>query len=582
MLPSSAGARTPPPADQVFILAAERNNDNVVTLRWRAAPGNYLYRDHFRVTLDGRELPLDLPAGKDKDDPNFGQVQVYHDAVEVRFPGMPGAGRIEVRYQGCAEQGICYPPLAKTIDLATLAIRDIESGFGGLKTTSLAAIADDITPASVSPAATATDQTRMTSLMRGNTAAMLAAFLGFGLLLSLTPCVFPTIPILSAMLAGAGGALSMRRGLVLSSSYVLAMAVAYGSVGLAAGWTGANLQVALQTPWALGLAAAVFAALALSMFGVFDLALPAGLTTRLMGTRSRSGSVVGAAVLGFGSALIVGPCITPPLAAALLYAVQSGEAAKGAAALFALGLGMGLPLIAVGAFGARILPKAGPWLDRVKQGFGAVFIAIAAMLMARLLSGPAVLALYGVLAMAAATFLGGFDRLHRASTRTARSAKAVGFTVVIYGAALIVGAAGGAHDPLRPLGFLSAASLETVARPETRVTSLTAFDQVAASSRAARTPVLVSFTADWCTVCKSNEAAMNDPAIRQRLNELPIITADVTNSNDNTKALMARFAVVGPPTMFLLDPDGREVAGSRLVGAVTAKDIAARLAQAGI
>lgn len=578
---SGAGAQTPPPADGVFTLAAERDGANVLTLRWRIAEGNYLYRDHFQASYDGHQLPLDLPAGEDKDDPNFGLVQVYHHAVETRLRGLPGAGRIEVRFQGCAEQGICYPPLAKIVDLATLDIADLKLGLGGAESTSPATAASEAVPAQASPAVAATDETRMTSLLRGNTAAMLAAFLGFGLLLSLTPCVFPMIPILSAILAGRGGSLSMRRGFILSASYVLAMAAAYGLVGLAAGWTGANLQAALQTPWALGLAAAAFVLLALSMFGLFDLALPASLATRLTGTGSRSGSIAGAALLGFGSALIVGPCVTPPLAAALLYAVQTGEATKGAAALFALGFGMGLPLIVVGTFGARILPKAGPWLDRTKQIFGAVFIAIATMLIARLLPGPAVLTLYGGLAVAAATFLGGFDRLRHASSWVTRCAKAAGLVVAVYGVTLIVGAAGGANDPLRPLGFLTAPSAEMIARSQTRVASLIAFEQAVASARTAGRPILISFTADWCTVCKSNEAVMNDPAIRQRLNELPIIAADVTSSDENTQALMTRFAVIGPPTIFLLDANGQEIAGSRLIGPITAQDISRRLAQAG-
>lgn len=573
-------AQTPPPADQVFTLAAGRNDDGVLALRLSAAPGNYLYRDRLQARLDGRELPLDLPAGEEKDDPNFGLVEVYHGAVEVRLPRLPDAGRIEVHFQGCAAQGICYPPLAKAVDLATLDVSNVRLGLGGMDTAPAAA-ADGDEPAPAAPPAAEADD-GIASLLGGSMAAMLAAFLGFGLLLSLTPCVFPMIPILSAMLAGAGGTLSMRRGFVLSLAYVLAMAAAYGLVGFAAGWTGANLQAALQTPWALGLAAAVFVALALSMFGAFDLALPAGLAARFAGTGARRGSVAGAAMLGFGSALIVGPCITPPLAAALLYAIQTGEAATGAAALFALGLGMGLPLLVVGTFGARILPKSGPWLDQVKRIFGAVFIAVAATLVARLLPGPAALALYGVLAIAAAAFLGGFDRLHRKSPWDARAAKAAGLAVSVYGAALIVGAAGGASDPLRPLDFPAASPAVTAARPDIRVASPAAFDRAAAPARAGGRPVLVSFTADWCTVCKSNEAVMNDPALRDRLSELPMIAADVTTYDEGTKALMARFSVVGPPTMFLLDSTGREIAGSRLIGPVTAQDIAARLARAGI
>ena len=577
---SFANAQMPPPADKVFSLAASRSDDRVLTLRWTVEPGNYLYRDSLEVSMEGKTLPLEIPAGEEKDDPNFGHVQIFHDSVEGRLPGLPGAGKLQIRYQGCAEQGICYPPVAKIVDLETLAISGVRLGLGGEIAAERSVQGEQRTVWSSANAAAADPaEESATSYLVGNPFLMAAGFLGFGLLLAFTPCVFPMIPILSAMLAGAGGQLSVGRGFVLSSAYVLAMAAAYGIVGLVAGWSGANLQAALQTPAALLSAATVFIALALSMFGFYEIALPSALATRLSGGRS-GGSVLGAAVLGLGSALIVGPCVTPPLAAAMLFAVQSGEAAKGAVALFFLGLGMGLPLIAFGAFGARILPRSGSWMVSIRQGFGIVFLGVAAMLVSRLLTPPPALALWGALAIGTGVFLGGFDAIRATSNWQRRLGKAAGLTVSLYGAALVVGAAGGASDPSRPLAFIAGQdTARTQSAGVLRVNSPASFDAAVAANSGK--PILVSFGADWCTVCKSNDALMERPDIRKRLDALPVIDVDVTRQDAGARALMTRFAVVGPPTLFFLDAEGREVPGSRMIGPITADEIAGHLSLAG-
>lgn len=569
-----AGAFEPMPVSRAFSLMASRTPDGSLSLRFTAEPGNYLYRDSLKATRDGQSVALVTPAGEEKDDPNFGQVEVYHGSVSASVEALPPQGEIKVEYRGCAEAGVCYPVVTRTVDLATLAV-------SGGRRPSLAPASADFAPLTPAPVAQPVpEEEGLSKLVSGSPLVMLGGFLGFGLLLALTPCVFPMIPILSAMLAGAGERLSARRGFVLSATYVVAMAAAYGLVGLAAGWSGANLQAVLQTPWVLGVSALVFVLLSLSMFGLYELRLPHRLTAH---HRHRAGgSLIGAAVLGFGSALIVGPCVTPPLAAAMLYAVQTGEAARGGAALFALGLGMGLPLIAVGTFGAKVLPKSGPWMVAVRQAFGLVFLVVATMLATRLMPGAAVLAVWGALAIGASVFLGGFDRLGPASGWKTRLGKASGLVVALYGGALIVGAAGGADDPMRPLAFLGggAERAEVMAGPvSTRVTSVAGLEQAVQGRRG---PSLVSFTADWCTICKSNEKVMDEDAVRARLAAVPVVVADVTGQDAGEQALMSRYAVIGPPTVFLVDVAGREIPGTRITGPLSSEEIFRRFEAAGI
>lgn len=561
--------KAPPSADQVFKLNVQRDAGGSLKLHWAIDGGNYLYRDSIEAKMGGQALALQTPTGERKDDPNFGEVEVYHNALDV-IAKTPAVGSMAVTYRGCAEAGICYPPITKTIDLTSLAVSAAPSLLDG--------------PADEAPVTSAVPQAAddATAALTGSMLTMAAGFLGFGLLLAFTPCVFPMIPILSAMLAGTGTRLTALRGFALSAAYVIAMAAAYGLVGLAAGYSGANLQVMLQTPLALGISAVVFAGLALSMFGLFNLALPSGLTSRLSGKRA-GGSIAGAAVLGFGSALIVSPCVTAPLAAAVLYSVQSGDAWRGAIALFFLGLGMGLPLVAFGTLGPRFLPKSGVWLEQVKGVFGFVFLGVAVMLVARLVPATAAMALWGALAIGLGVFVGAFDRLDRASAWSGRLSKSVGLVAALYGAILIVGYAGGGTDPLRPLAFLasSRAPVASASPTEARITSPEDFDRTVARLRESGKPILVSFTADWCTVCKSNEAIMDEPSVNRLLAKMPVIVADVTAQSGGEQALMKRFGIVGPPTMFILDSRGKEKSGSRLVGPITAEEISKRLTDAG-
>ncbi len=596
-----------------FAVTAERTTEGALLLQWSIRPDTYLYRSSITASVDGRPLPFALPPGVEKDDPNFGLVRIFHNTLEARIAAadVPASGMLHVTWQGCSDQGICYPPESGTLDLAGLgggaqklvmaspglpdrlsssASPTVQPSLGVTASADVVATVNGPALSVSSPApvrnepAGATDALSSWSpaaVLTGDPLWMMAAFLGFGLLLSLTPCMFPMIPILGGVLARSGQQ-SMGRGVALSSAYVLAMACAYGLLGLVAGWSGANLQAAMQTPWALGVMAAIFVILALSMFGLFDMQMPSAISSRLSGKMPGGGSMGSAAMLGFGSALIVGPCVTPPLAAAMLTAAQTGAAGRGATALFMLGLGMGLPLIAFGAFGARVLPRSGPWLARVKGVFGLIFLAVAVFLATRLMDGAQALAVWGVFALGVAVFIGGFDRLEAGAHWNRRMGKASGLALAVYGALLITGFAGGANDPMRPLGFLSGHVADgRAAGPQRQVvTDMAGFEVALARANAEGRPALVSFTADWCTVCKSNEKVLATPALAPALDQAVFIAADVTNYGHESRALMERFDIIGPPTMFVVDPAGREVPGSRMIGAISAEDFSRTLGAA--
>ncbi len=585
-----------PSAEEVFRLSASKGADGGIILDWAIAPDMYLYRDKVIVSAspgDAKPIPVETSPGQKKDDPTFGETEVYHDAARatVSASALAAAGSpqtVHVTYQGCAEKlGICYPPETKAIELATLQVAvdqgETTANGASLWSTVPTGPSQPVETAASAPAAPqAAPQDN--AWMSGSLTSVLATFLGFGLLLTFTPCVLPMIPILSGMLARSGGQLSAGRGFSLSTTYVLAMAAAYGLLGIAAAWSGQNLQAALQTPWALGAMSLLFVFLALSMFGLFELQLPSSWTSLIAGrTSSMGGSLPGAAALGFTSALIVGPCVTPPLAGALLYVSQTGDMMRGAAALFMLGLGMGLPLIVYGTVGARALPKSGLWLVRVKQAFGVVFLGVAIAMVSRIAPPQLSLALWAMLAIGAGVFLGAFDAVPTYPGR--RLAKAAGIAAVLYGGTLVVGTAGGATDPLQPLAFLArgSAPAATAELASTRVTTPAEFDAAVDTARAQGKTILVDFTAEWCVTCKEiDRTVFADPTVQAKLRDIPFIRADITDYNDASRDLMRRFGVVGPPTILFLDPKtGQELTPARTIGTIDADGFLRKLTAVG-
>jgi len=580
-----AQAQRPPSADKVFQLSVAPGAEGALVLNWTIAPGHYLYRDKIQVTSpQGVSLAVQTPGGEMKDDPSFGETEVYHRQAQatVAAKSLRDRGSVQVSFQGCAEQGICYPPITKMVDLATLSIAKPEIQFERAASTDNGWISNPNLEQSTAPSGSDAETAKEASGLYGNFASMLVAFVGFGLLLAFTPCVFPMIPILSGMLAQSGERLTARRGFVLSGVYVVAMALAYASLGVVVAWSGQNLQAALQTPAALGLMSAIFVALALSMFGLYDLQLPQSWQARLIGTGRRGGSLGGAAVMGFGSALIVGPCVTPPLAAALVYVAQTGDVGRGAAALFALGIGMGLPLLAFGTFGAGILPRSGPWLAHVKHVFGFVFIGLAIWMISRVLSLEGAVALWGVSFIGTGIYLAARKiRANRPGQSRRAWPAAAGVLSFGLGVFLIVASGRpGLLDQFAGLPAFASVAANNAAEFET-VTTSQALDDAMMRARQQGKPVVLDFSADWCVECKvMDRTVLSDAAVLRRLRDFVLIRADATNYNDETRSLMKRFDVVGPPTViFLRARDGKEAAEARIVGPVDASTFLKRLDQ---
>jgi len=579
-------AAAPLPADQAFQLRAQLDEEEGIELTWSIASGYYLYRERIVVTLDGQRIRIAAKKGEAKDDPNFGLTEVYHGTGIATVPAelLPEKGRIVVTYQGCAENSICYPPISKTIDLATLLTEDAPATSGTEPSPPVRGGNEEKsgvpTWAPSSPGGLETE----VGMLGGSVVSTTLAFLGLGLLLSLTPCVFPMIPILSGMLARAGGRLSVARSFVLSASYVLAMAAAYGTLGIFVAWSGENLQASLQTPLAVLAMSAVFIALALSMFGLYELQLPQSWTPRLVAVAGNKGSIGGAALLGFGSALIVGPCVTPPLAAALVYVAQTGQVLRGSLALFSLGLGMGLPLIAFGVLGARILPQAGVWLLRVKHVFGFIFVALAIWMASRVLPVALTATAWGGLCIAVGLYLDVPSLFGEPSWRPGKLATATsGVLALFYGCILVIGAALSDYGPLQPLisaGLVASAPDASVGGFQV-VSNEAELDKAIDLGRKQGRGIMVDFSAAWCTECRLMERNIfAREEVQRQLAGMLLVRADLTHFDLSSKNLMQRFAVVGPPTVVFLNPDGTEIADARVVGDIGVDGFLNKIAKA--
>jgi thioredoxin:protein disulfide reductase len=595
-------------AQQAFRLSAQALGGGRMALTWRIAPGYYLYRDRIRVSAVPADLRADVskPPGVPKQDPNFGTVQVYHDQVRVEVRA-PGAAALDVTWQGCAQAGLCYPPEQRTIDLA--AGPAASSPAAGEPAASVLGdqqrLPDWVTPGSaaalghsaaapaarasaplsgVSPSVTASSTASdggVSGLLHSRPLSWtLPLFLLLGIGLAFTPCVLPMLPIVSGIVVGSQA--RPRRAFALSLAFVLAMAAVYALLGTGAALAGSNLQAVLQNPLAIAATAALFVALSLSMFGWYELQLPAFLRERLGAASPQGGGLAGAAALGALSALLVSPCMTAPLAGTLLYIAQTGKVARGAALLFALGIGMGLPMLVVSTLGARALPRPGPWMNRVKAAFGFGLLAVAVGMLQRLVAPSAALLLWGAWLALVAVAL--WSTAPTAGSRVL--ARGASLLAAVWAAAMVIGASAGATDTWQPLAPLArtgagdavvaqAPLFDTLSDPRQLAQRLDA-------ARAGGRPVLLDFSADWCTSCKTlDHAVFEDPAVRQALAAVVSLRADVTAGSAAQQALMRDYGVMGPPTVMLFDAQGRERRDDRLVGEFTAADLLARVRDMG-
>ncbi|GAD24655.1 thiol:disulfide interchange protein [Acidovorax sp. MR-S7] len=568
----------------VFKLEAVQPHDDALSVQAHVAEGYYVYRHSLKlVDGQGRETSTTLPPGASKHDEFFGDTEIYKgDALRLHFPAAT-AGPVTLHWQGCAEAGICYPPQTVKLDLPA----------AGSPTAAAASPQPTVSPAAATPAGgnvaaggIAEDQVAAQRLATLGPVWGTLLFFGFGLLLAFTPCTLPMIPIVSTMVVGSRA--KPRRALVLSLSYVVAMAGTYAAVGVAAGLAGANLQATLQSPWLLGAFAALFLILASSLFGQFDLRLPSALMNRVesAGRERSGGSIPGAAALGFLSALLVGPCMTAPLAGALLYIGQTGSAVYGGLALFALGLGMGLPLLAIAVFGARVLPRPGAWMDRVRVAFGYVMVGMAVMMLARFLPATVNLVLWGTWVLSIAVGLVAWGQAVAARHRLAWTLRSGAAFAGLWAVLMLVGAASGGESALQPLTHLRSASAATAPSPS-KVTYVQAkstgdVDRLLALAASRDQWTLIDFYADWCVSCHVIEREVfGDPVVAARLARMQVVRPDVTRNDATDQALLRRWGVMGPPTMLLVGPDGAERRDLRMVGEIDARAFLGRLDSAG-
>jgi thiol:disulfide interchange protein DsbD len=577
-LKSSAQPAELLPPDEAFRFFAEAKDANTLWVSWQIAEGYYLYREKFALALpeaDGVKLgTYAIPRGESKHDEEFGDVETFHREVGFALPLIrtDGAARsIQLRagFQGCADRGVCYPPMQKTVSL--------ELPAGGSTGAGKAAEAGacEIGPATgfVEPAAQSEQCEIAASLTRNSIWLTAASFLGMGLLLAFTPCIFPMIPILSGLIVGHGHSITTRRAFLLSLSYVLASALAYTVFGVLAGLFGSNLQALFQEPKVIIAFSVLFVLLALSMFGLFTLQLPTFIQSKVsaLSNKQHGGTLAGAAVMGALSALIVGPCVAAPLAGALIYIGQTGDAMLGGMALFALGLGMGIPLLAIGASAGKLLPRAGTWMNAVKAGFGVGLLGIAIWLLDRILPPAATLFLWALLLIIPAIYLGALDALPQPASGWRKLWKGVGIVMLSYGVLLLIGVASNSTDPLQPLRGLSAGAGPARAAPESlafrRVKSLAELDREIATAEAAGRWVMLDFYADWCVSCKEMERyTFTDAKVREALRGVVLLQADVTANSEMDQALLKNFALIGPPATLFFGPDRAERKAFRVVG----------------
>lgn len=541
----------PLPISQAFVLSTALDDSNQVILNWKIAPKHYLYRDKFSFSLTppltGTLGEIVLPSGQKKHDDILGSYEVYKDSLRLTLPilnikNIKKPLALQTTYQGCTTWGYCYPPVTKTIQLDLV---NHQTSIDGEKHIS--------------------EQDRVTQLLKNkNYLEVLLGFLGFGLLLAFTPCVLPMIPILSSIIANQQNNVIAKKAFLLSLTYVLSMSLTYAGLGILVSLLGNNIQAALQTPYALILGILLFLALALSLFGFYELRLPRFFDHHIhrLSSRQKGGNFISVAIMGCLATLIISPCVTPPLVGALTYIAASGDTVLGASALFLMGFGIGIPLLCLGALGGKFLPKTGPWMNTVRHILGVLMLGVALQLLSRIIPGNISLALWGCLLLGCAVFIEG-----------GRLRKTIALILLLEGALMIIGANMGNTDPWQPLANLSLTpqSTSTITKANTgHFQAVRSVQEVLAAVQLAKKqhqPVLLDFYADWCISCKKMDREIfENPQFSSSLNQFTLLRANVTKNTQEDQALENYFHVVAPPTLIFFTPTGEPLPRATWVG----------------
>lgn len=584
-LPALSGSAQPTflPPDQAFGLDMGVKNENTLLANFKVTPTYYLYRDKVSISIKSGAAKIrsvNLPQGDLKHDPNFGEMMVFHQSfqAEVALVNNNTNGQnivIEASYQGCSENGLCYPPIVKEFKLQLPAAKSSTTSVlpkipTSLKSTEQIASTNPPTTPNAITQTTLSENSKIAQIFKQKDFWLVVSFFfGAGLLLALTPCVFPMIPILSGIIVGRGHHITKMHGFLLSLAYVWGMALTYAAVGVAAGLSGSLLSNALQTPLVLGSFAAIFVALSLSMFGFYEIQLPSALQSKLSGTSNRlhGGHLSGVFVMGALSAIIVSPCVAAPMAGALLYIGQTHDALLGGVALFAMAIGMGVPLLLVGASAGALLPKAGAWMEAIKNIFGVMMLGVAIWLVSSLLPLTVVMMLWATLLILSSIYLHALDPLAHGANGWHKLGKGVGILTLLLGIALLIGALSGARDILRPLGALGGgqANTQPTHLPFERVKNLTELDARIAQSK--NKTIMLDFYADWCASCKEMESiTFADANVQTQLKNTLLLQIDLTANNDDDKAVLQRYSLFGPPAILFFDRTGKELSDFRVIG----------------
>jgi len=597
--------------DKAFVLSTTNGDQQSLVAHWMIADGYYMYRDKFRFNLKNAPAGVSLgeailPEGETKHDEYFGDIKVFHNAVTAQIPiigDLKGEkAQVELVYQGCAEAGLCYPPIFKTVDYAA----------GGTSTISDAAA---VAPTDVSSSDKMVDSEglsedeKLIRMFKGeNLFSIITSLLGFGLLLAFTACMYPMIPIVSSIIVGHGEKVTATKGFMLSLIYVLAMAVTFGVIGAIFGFTGeaSNIAAQMQKPWVIVLFAGLFILLSLSMFGFYNIQMPSAIQSRLneISNKQKGGSLIGVSIMGVLSALIIGPCGGPILLATIAGAAASNSPTLGFLYMFTLAMGMGLPLLLVGAGGGKLLPRAGTWMDTVKAIAGIILLAVAIVFLERVLSSVIFMSLWAILFIVSATYMGAFEPIKEGSSGWRKLFKGLGLVLFIYGVLVFVGGLTGArnfNDPLHGsqlIGGNSVMMQSAVAGKQPayvefaqgkksvikggltfiKVKTVADFERELKNANAAGKTVMLDFYADWCTYCKQfDDYVFSDAKVQQALHNTVLLQADITHQDNDDKAVLKRVDVITAPAILFYNTAGEEIRKQRVLGLMSADKFLTRV-----